>query len=296
MQKDRKSLAVGYTASLNACGADVKPDPSATSVVMVGGHPVLKQDSHSFRYGRVKLFSLLCRLVAFPMLIVLFLCCVGFLGCGETSEMVADVIAPMDTMEPPPVDVIAPMDTTEPPPASDESLVVDVPDASLRASIAEALSITDGMPITPENMLQLTELDLSLEGISALTGLEHAINLEVLNFADNRIVDISPLSGLTNLKVLFLAGNRIVDISPLSGLTNLEMLNLDDNDIVDISPLSGLTNLKVLFLAGNRIVDISPLLQLTDLEALNLLNNPLSEISKTQFIPIIEANGTEIGF
>ena len=49
--------------------------------------------------------------------------------------------------------------------------------------------------------------------------------------------------------------NRISDISVLSGLTNLTDLQLDNNHISDISALSGLTNLESLWLQGNPVLE-----------------------------------------
>ena len=55
--------------------------------------------------------------------------------------------------------------------------IVHIPDPNLRAAISEEL---DGVPVTRETMLQLTELDAGERGVTDLTGLEHAINLTFL--------------------------------------------------------------------------------------------------------------------
>ena len=208
----------------------------------------------------------------------------------------------------------------------DDSFDDRIPDDALRSAIKSELNIVSAdpidRPITEEDMIQLTRLggttrsDSSRKGISNLTGLEYATNLEKLYLPRNAIVDISPLAGLTNLRRLDLFDNAIVDISPLTRLTNLESLalgynaivdispltrltnlrwlSLEDNAIVDISPLAGLKNLRSLSVDNNAIVDISPLTRLTNLESLHLSGNPLSATSKNQVIPIIEANGTTV--
>ena len=61
-----------------------------------------------------------------------------------------------------------------------------------------------------------------------------------LDLYNNKITDISALSGLANLEVLYLDYNQIADISVLSGLTNLTVLDLDNNKITDISALQKL--------------------------------------------------------
>ena len=108
-------------------------------------------------------------------------------------------------------------------------------------------------------LAELTALNAQELGISNLSGLEHATNLERLDLSGNRITDVSLLAGLTHLRVLNLQDNEIRDISLLSGLKNLTQLNLKGNAIVDISPLTDLPALAVLNLQGNQIRDTSDL-------------------------------------
>ena len=185
------------------------------------------------------------------------------------------------------------------------SPAVTIPDANLRAAIEAALGKATGAPITQIEMRTLTRLDASFAGVSDLTGLEFAISLTHLNFWDNRITDLSPLSGLTKLTSLKLSYNgfnitdisplaglanltelglfytNVSDISPLASLTNLTRLSLGSEDIMvtDISPLAGLTKLNYLFLARNAITDISPLSGLTNLIVLQLSGNPITDLS-----------------
>ena len=185
------------------------------------------------------------------------------------------------------------------------SPVVTIPDANLRAVIEAALDKATGAPITQIEMRTLTRLVASFAGVSDLTGLEFAISLTHLNFWDNRITDLSPLSGLTKLTSLILSYNgfnitdisplaglanltelglfytNVSDISPLASLTNLTSLSLGSEDIMvtDISPLAGLTKLNFLFLARNAITDISPLAGLDNLKYLNLWRNKIKDIS-----------------
>ena len=100
-------------------------------------------------------------------------------------------------------------------------------DPHLKAVVEETLWISDP---TPEDMLGLTSLAAEDRGITSLTGLEYALNLERLWIRWNRISDLSPLAGLTNLRFLDGHGNDVIsDISPLAGLTNLETLILRYN-------------------------------------------------------------------
>ncbi|MCY4388890.1 MAG: leucine-rich repeat domain-containing protein [Desulfurellaceae bacterium] len=136
---------------------------------------------------------------------------------------------------------------------------LEIPDAALHTALEQALGTAPGVSLTAADLAAVTTLDLSGAGITDLTGLEQAHNLETLFAADNRITDLSPLADLVHLKSLSLGGNRITDLSPLADLVHLEFLSLADNRITDLSPLAELVRLELLFVAGNRITDFSPL-------------------------------------
>ena len=141
---------------------------------------------------------------------------------------------------------------------------VHIPDPNLRAAVSEAL---DGVPVTRETMLQLTELDARERGVTDLTGLGHAHNLRSLMLVYNNISDLTPISDL-RLDDLWLWGNLVANLSPLANMRSLTHLDLGYNRISDISPLEKLTRLKWLELQGNQITDVTPLAGLTSLEKL----------------------------
>lgn len=148
---------------------------------------------------------------------------------------------------------------------------VHFPDAKLKAVVEEHLWLSDP---TPTDMLQLTSLHAAARGISNITGLEYA----------------------TNLQTLVLRWNQIHDISALSGLDELEELDAHDNFIRDISALSGKSRLYKLILRYNQIADISALTDLASLQQLDLRANPLNEYACTLHIPQILANNPGIAF
>ena len=189
---------------------------------------------------------------------------------------------------------------------------VNFPDTHLADEVRQALSLPNGANIPKAQLATLTDLRIPMKGITDLTGLEFATQLEVLDLSDNDIVDLSPLAGLTQLEHLDLSKNRIVDLSPLAGLTKLrqlklfknyiisdlsplvgltqlEHLDLSDNDIVDLSPLAGLTQLEHLDLSDNKVIDLRPLAGLTQLEELSLLKNP-PPIPKTLLRDLLAQN------
>lgn len=135
-------------------------------------------------------------------------------------------------------------------------------DPALEAAVRTRLSppIPAIQPITDANMSTLTHLSAVGLGITDLSGLEYAVNLQQLDLSGNQITSIAPLSSLTRIRSLGAGSNRIVDISPLQGMTDLNWLALYDNDIESSAPVAGLVNLSDLCLSGNSITDISPLL------------------------------------
>ena len=174
--------------------------------------------------------------------------------------------------------------------AIDVSFLVTIPDAALRAKIAETLGKSGGVQLTAGDMLGLTRLDALNANIQDLTGLEYAYNLTTLNLGgewvsgkgyvnSNAVSNFSSLLGLTQLTTLNLVGSFISDVSALSGLTQLNTLYLSNNAISDVAPLAGLTQLNTLVLSNNAISDVSSLSGLTQLNVLNLSGNTISDVS-----------------
>ena len=183
-----------------------------------------------------------------------------------------------------------------------ENLPVLIMHRALRAVVREELCLSNVVPLTKDNIKQLTRLHAWKKGIVDIQGLEFAVNLTELDLAGNPIEDISPLqslmdlthlglgatnlsvsdlsllSTLTSLQYLTLWDNKISDLSPLASLTSLVALDLGGNQISNLSPLSALTDLVELALGDNQISDLSPLSALIDLRELSLINNPLSDL------------------
>ena len=200
-----------------------------------------------------------------------------------------------------------------------EAQVVNIPDPNLALAIRDALGIAENVPITREAMRSLRKLRASVYEINELThddddflifsisGLEHAINLEVLDISHHDINDFRPLAqltqvtelevsiksinelsrfvDLTRLKGLSLISPwtldtfRIPDLHRLSNLTQLTKLGILAAEVRDLSFLKGLTSLRGLDLQLNQISDLRPLAGLTQLEWLLLTNNQIRDVS-----------------
>ena len=71
-------------------------------------------------------------------------------------------------------------------------------------------------------------------------------NLVYFSAKNCGISDISPLKNAENLEHLNLSGNSITDVSPLSGLKKLRWLSVSETNVEDMSPLDNL-KLDILF-------------------------------------------------
>ncbi len=156
---------------------------------------------------------------------------------------------------------------------------VAIPDARLRAAIADQLGKEGKAPITVDEMASLRRLDAQNSGIRDLTGLESATSLTELWLGNNDLSDLTPLAGLTNLTELFLHRNSIADLTPLAGLTNLTWLRLGGIGVSDLTPLAGLTNLTRLGLGSIGVSDLAPLAGLTNLTELSLDHSSIEDLT-----------------
>ena len=163
--------------------------------------------------------------------------------------------------------------------------LVSIPDPNLRTVIEELLGKAPGALITGADMARLTRVEADDAGISNLTGLEAAIELERIEFRRNSISDLSPLRGLTRLNNIKLRGNRVTDVSPLAGLINVDWLGLEENEITDLSPLAELIKLNGIGISGNPISDVSPLAELISLERIDAWRTPISNFSSLAKLP-----------
>ena len=174
-----------------------------------------------------------------------------------------------------------------------ESVIVEVPDTNLAATLRSALGLEVDADITSGDMARLTILTTSPERVlKDITGLEYAINLTWLfcelgsqSFTASlseteSLSDLSPLQGLTSLTYLSIVSYyHLTDISPLADLANLTGLTLSWSNISDLTVLSGLSNLTHLYLNNNNISDVSALEDMTNLSELRLKGNPILDTS-----------------
>lgn len=162
--------------------------------------------------------------------------------------------------------------------------VVSIPDANLRAVIADSLGKPRDAPITRAEMQTLTELVARDAGIGDLTGLESATNMQVLDLVFNNVSDMLPLKNLRFLRYLNLHGNKLKALPPEVGnLTSLEQLYLFGNEIAGSIPpeVGKLINLRDLAIGLNKLTGSLPqeMRNMASLKNLGLSHNSISDIS-----------------
>ena len=139
----------------------------------------------------------------------------------------------------------------------EEVETVEIPDQRLLAQIRIILDIDDETDITPEMMLEITELNLNasddfsgdISEIADLTGIEYALNLEYFRISYTAVTDLRPVSDLEKIEYFRINNTAITDISPIANYTNLTYFNANTvTGLTDISPLLGNNNLHTTIL------------------------------------------------
>lgn len=120
----------------------------------------------------------------------------------------------------------------------------NVPDANLRACLAEAAGLGASDLPTEAELGTVTSADCAGDGITDLTGAELLTSATAINLSDNPLGSIAPLEKLSKLSELNLASTGLASVQQLAGLTGLTKLNLDGNHLRDLSPLAAIGSLS----------------------------------------------------
>ena len=135
------------------------------------------------------------------------------------------------------------------------------------------------LPITKEDVANISRVVGSHKGIRSLAGLEHCKRIMLLELAGNEISNLKPLKDLKLLQSVTLAKNRVSDLAPMAGLTSMQLLDISDNQITSISAISRMSNLRTLYISGNRIDRLEPLQKLTKIWSIDASDNLIKDIS-----------------
>ena len=132
---------------------------------------------------------------------------------------------------------------------------VVIPDAALETAIWQSLGRSGGI-LTVQDMLSLTILDASSQGVKSLEGLGAAQNLTTLNLDNNQLTSLTLPAGLSSLAGLNIEGNQLTNLTLPEDLTNLTFLALGDNQLRRLTLPAGLTNLTRLSIFRNPLQSI----------------------------------------
>jgi Leucine-rich repeat (LRR) protein len=171
-----------------------------------------------------------------------------------------------------------------PPPITNVAFV----DPNLEQAVRETLDIPAPTPLTPEDLGGLTGLDAWSRGITNLSGLEAAVNLDWLNLAENSgIADFTPLAALPKLTYLELNSCGVSHLDFIAALPVLEELYVSGGTFTDLSPLADCDQLLALDLSGNLgITNFAVLASLPQLEwGLNLEDTGIANIAFVASLP-----------
>ena len=154
-----------------------------------------------------------------------------------------------------------------------------IPDPVLRREIARKLNISSPQSLTKGDVRRLQSLTAKNVGITDLTGLEIATNLDLLYVDQNNITSLEPLRNLTSMRQITASRNPITDISALETLPNINWLELNWTDITSLEPLRGNTKLSWLQVAYTGIDSIEPLSESTNIGSLYFQNTQVSDLT-----------------
>ena len=123
---------------------------------------------------------------------------------------------------------------------------------------------------------RITELFLSLKGLTGTLDVGNLTKLTVLYCKNNQLGTLDGLGNLTNLTKLYCNNNQLDTLDGLGNLTNLQILDCSINQLSGTLDVGNLTNLTDLYCKNNQLDTLDGLGNLTNLQILNCSTNQLS--------------------
>ncbi len=165
---------------------------------------------------------------------------------------------------------------------ADRSAAEDLfPDKGLEAAVRQEVFAKryNTEPLTKEDVKNISQVLAKGKSIKSLEGMQHCISVQQIDFEDNEIVDLKPLTELKLIQSINLAGNKIETIEPLAALSRVQYLELSRNAVTDIYPVSNMSNMRSLYLSENKIEKIDVVKALPKVWTLYLASNPVKDFS-----------------
>ena len=146
----------------------------------------------------------------------------------------------------------------------------------------------DRIPKEIGEMTWLKTLDLSINHISKVEGLESLSGLATLDLSHNQLSKLEGLEDLSGLNELYLSGNKISKVEGLESLSGLATLDLSHNQLSKLEGLEDLSGLNELYLSGNQLSKLAGLEGFSGLEKLDLSHNQLSKLEGLESLSGLE--------
>ncbi|UCR88817.1 leucine-rich repeat domain-containing protein [Mycetocola spongiae] len=168
----------------------------------------------------------------------------------------------------------------------DDNELVNMPDAALSAAI---LQKTQQPTLTRGVLRSLRDLMAPDAGITDLTGLEYASQLDLVDLSKNPITTLEPMRGLTEIRQLNVSSTAITSLDPLSTLPILDYVRFNWTKVADLEPLRNATKLWRIEAAGTQITSIDPVQNLNELIGIYLQETGVSDLSPLAGKPKLNA-------
>ncbi len=174
--------------------------------------------------------------------------------------------------------VLAPVAAMASEPQSVEINETNFPDETFRQYVKVNFDKDGNDVLSPQEIAEVTEINVYNKSISDLTGIKYFTELETLMCYSNRLTSLD-VSGCTELKGLICYNNQLaeLDVSENAALVELNCLN---NDLTSLD-VSDCTELTYLDCSDNRLtsLDVS---KNTELGWLNCSGNRLTSLDLSQ--------------
>lgn len=125
----------------------------------------------------------------------------------------------------------------------------------------------------------LEELYIAQNKIRRIEGLEHLINLKILDLGANRIREMEGLANLKSLESLWLGKNKIEKISGVGHLPKLRQLDVQNNRLLSFGDnITDSRSIEELYLGSNNISTLNGIPSISRLKIIDLSKNPITSL------------------
>ncbi|EAD2138859.1 LPXTG cell wall anchor domain-containing protein [Listeria monocytogenes] len=180
--------------------------------------------------------------------------------------------------------------------------IVNIPDPELKKQLNTLINggSAPNTDITEAQMAGLTSISLDT-GVTDLTGLEYAKNIQTLSF-NGVTASLEPIKNLTTVKNITIRGGNITSnqFADLSGLSSLESLTVNETKVDNafLSKINNIPNLTALNISRNLgITKVDTLKSLPKLATLNASFCQIDDYSGIEQFPSLTSfNGEQQRF